>query len=149
MNNLPRSSELPFGALKRESAALILQGLRRDAYAGVLSAQDNRVGDAYICDLFLDGFGRQLQIRVAGRLTAHRSSPGSERITAAIHGLTFLLVPPRVELLPFSAEGGESHHLVASIDLQVAILRLNVLPYVSQTGPAWVCVLEIHRQEGY
>jgi len=149
MDNLSKSSELPFGALKRESAALILQGLRRDAYAGVLSAQDNRVGDAYICDLFLDGFGRQLQIRIAGRLTAHRSSRSSERITATMHGLSFLLVPPRVELRPFSVEGGEAHHLIASIDLQVAILRLNVLPYVSMGGPGWVCVLEIHRQEGY
>lgn len=149
MKNLSRSSELPFGAIKLESAALILQGLRRDAYAGVLSAQDNRVGDAYICDLFLDGFGRRLQIRIAGRLTVHRSSLGAGRITAAIHGLSFLLVPPRVELRPFSVEGGEAYHLVASIDLQVAILRLNVLPYVSQTGSAWVCVLEIHRQEGY
>lgn len=149
MNNLSKSSELPFGALKRESAALILQGLRRDAYAGVLSAQDSRVGDAYICDLFLDGFGRQVQIRIAGCLTAHRSSRGSGRITAAIHGLSFLLLPPRVTLLPFSAEGGETPHLVASIDLQVATLRLNVLPYVSMGGPAWMCVLEIHRQEGY
>jgi len=38
MDNLEKASELPFNALKRESAALILQGLRRDAYAGVLKA---------------------------------------------------------------------------------------------------------------
>ena len=148
MDNLIKTNEPPFGALKRESAALILQGLRRDAYAGVLKARDSSVGEAYICDLLLDGLGRKLEIRISGCLTPHRSSRGSHRITAAIHGLSFLLKPPRAEFLPFSFKGGETQHFVANIDLQVAILRLNVLPFASEGGPAWVCVLEIRRQEG-
>lgn len=148
MNNLEKTSELPFGSLKRESAALIVQGLRRDAYAGVLKARDIRMGDAYICDLLLDGLGRKLEIRIAGCLTAHRSSRDSGWITATIHGLSFLLKPPRMELRPFHPNEAEVPHFVGRIDFQVAIFRLNVLPYASQGGPAWVCVLEIRRQEG-
>ena len=148
MNNLEKTSELPFGSLKRESAALIVQGLRRDAYAGVLKARDSRMGDAYICDLLLDGLGQKLEIRISGCLTAHRSSRDFGRITAAIHGLSFLLKPPRVELLPFYPDDTKVLHFVGIIDFQVAIFRLNVLPYASQGGPAWVCVLEIHRQQG-
>jgi hypothetical protein len=148
-SNSIKTSANPFGALKRESAALVLQGLRREAYAGVLNARKSRVGEAYICDLLLDGWGRKLEIRITGPLTTHRSSPDCGRITAAIHGLSFLLVPPKVELLPSSSSDPEQPRFVASIDLQVAILHLNVLPCALQeSGPAWVCILEIHRQEG-
>ena len=148
MDNLEKASELPFNALKRESAALILQGLRRDAYAGVLKARGSRVGEAYICDLLLDGLGRKLEIRITGRLTPHRSSRGSHRITAAIHGLSFLLKPPRMELRPFHPNDAEVPHFVGRIDFEVAIFRLNVLPFAAEGGLAWVCVLEIRRQEG-
>jgi len=147
MDTLLKTNEPPFNALKRESAALILQGLRREAYAGVLKARDSRVGEAYICDLLLDGLGRKLEIRITGRLTAHRSSRDCGRITAAIRGLSFLLVPPRVELLPFYPNDAEVPHFVGSINFQVAIFRLNVLPFASQGGAERVCVLEIHRQE--
>ncbi|MBO9432532.1 hypothetical protein [Sulfitobacter sp. R18_1] len=148
MDNLIKTNEPPFGMLKRESAALILQGLRREAYAGVLKARDSRVGEAYICDLLLDGLGRKLEIRIYGCLTPHQSSRESNLITAAIHGLSFLLKPPRMELRPFHPNEAEVPHLVGRIDFQVAIFRLSVLPYASQGGPAWVCVLEIRRQEG-
>ena len=149
MNNFDKTSELPFGALKRESAALVLQGLRRDAYAGVLKARDSRVGEAYICDLLLDGLGRKLEIRISGCLTARRSSRDCGRITAAIHGLSFLLVPPRVELLPFYPNDAEVPHFVGSINFQVAIYLLNVLPFASQGDTERVCVLEINRQEAH
>ena len=149
MDTLLKTNEPPFGALKRESAALILQGLRREAYAGVLKARDSRVGEAYICDLLLDGLGRKLEIRIAGPLIPHQSSRDHGQITAAIHGLSFLLVPPRMELLPFYPNDAEVPHFVGRIDFQVAIFRLNVLPFGSQDGTEWVCVLEINRQEAH
>jgi hypothetical protein len=149
MDNLIKTNEPPFGALKRESAALILQGLRRDAYAGVLKARDSSTGEAYICDLLLDSVGRKLQIRISGPLTPHKSSRDYDQITAAIHGLSFLLVPLRLELLPFYPNDAEVPHFVGSIDFQVAIFRLNVLPFGSQDGTEWVCVLEINRQEAH
>jgi len=149
MDTLLKTNEPPFGALKRESAALILQGLRREAYAGVLKARDSRVGEAYICDLLLDGLGRKLEIRIAGPLIPHQSSRDHGQITAAIHGLSFLLVPPRMELLPFYPNDAEVPHFVGRIDFQVAIFRLNVLPFASQGGTEWVCVLEINRQEAH
>ena len=148
MDTLLITNEPPFGALKRESAALILQGLRRDAYAGVLKARDSSVGEAYICDLLLDGLRRKLEIRISGCLTPHRSSRDSNRITAAIHGLSFLLKPLRMELRPFHPNDGKVPHFVGRIDFQVAIFRLSVLPFASEGGPAWVCVLEIRCQEG-
>lgn len=123
MNNLLETGEPPFGALKRESATLILQGLRRDAYAGILKARDSKVGKAYICDLLLDGLGRKLEIRIFGCLTSQRPSRGLGRIAASIHGLSFLLVPPRVELLPFHSSDAEAPHFIASIDFQVACER--------------------------
>jgi hypothetical protein len=106
-------------------------------------------GGLHICDLFLDGLGRRLQIKARGLFPLPDLMAGT-RPTVALHGLPILVKAPRTELVPVRCDAGAGQQFTASFDMHVATLRLGILRYLPAPGAShsWICVLEILRGEG-
>lgn len=149
MTNRTDYTTIPFENLRTETARLILAGFRRDSYAGVFQPVPNARGGLHICDLFLDGLGRRLQIKVRG-LPPLADLKAGTRPTVALHGLPILVKAPRTELVPVICGVGVGQQFTASLDMHVATLRLGVVHYLPAPGASnsWICVLEILRGEG-
>lgn len=149
MTNRTDYTTIPFENLRTETARLILAGFRRDSYAGVFQPVPNARGGLQICDLFLDGLGRRLQIKARGLPPLAELKAGT-RSTVALHGLPILIKAPQTELVPVRCGVGAGQQFTASFELHVATLRLSILRYLPAPGAShsWVCVLEILRREG-
>jgi len=149
MTNRTDYTTSPFENLRTETARLILAGFRRDSYAGVFQPVPNARGCLHICDLFLDGLGRRLQIKARGLPHLAEFKTGS-RPTVVLHGLPILVKAPRTELVPVRCDAGAGQQFTASFEMHVATLQLGILRYLPAPGASysWICVLEILREEG-
>jgi hypothetical protein len=111
---------------ERRIAELALAGLQRSAYAGVFRMVSPPKTAAWICDLQLDGYNRQLEFKVwCQRL---RTSTDDERhhYQGRLSGLRPFFQRCDFDLFA-PASNASDQCLIGHIDLHIAMLSMSVL----------------------
>lgn len=134
--------------VKRQFAELALAGLRRPVYTGAFRRLSKAKTRTYICDLIVDGYQRNLVIRLKAQEREAGQEDNQKRYGATIQGLPLALKKKQFNLVWSDAESGHGH-LKGMLDISAAQLVMTVRPHRDVNDKELlICILEILRSEG-
>lgn len=130
---------------KREFAEFALAGLRRPAYAAVFDKLPGCKLNSYGCNLLLDGYERNLTIRLKQQNATCTEGRTQAQYFATIQGLPMSVGQQPIALV--QRHSSEKHaYLTGTLELGVAKLVITVLPHRNTSGIGmFLCILEVLR----